>query len=384
MPSTPEAVHGGTPHILALDGLRGVAILGVFAFHYGGGATSSSRIARAVAHAVQFGGAGVTLFFVLSGFLITGILLDSLDQPHALRSFYIRRALRIFPLYYVTLLFTLVYAMLTHNTAEVLHKLWVPALFLQNIGHLDRLIAAFPVRVWMIHYWSLAVEEHFYFVWPFLLLLTGKRHAARLCIVVCAISVLIPIAVAPFWRTIELCDYPLITSAAALALGGWLATAQRSGLLERLQPYWPYIAAGSFLLLLPFVVHTAHFTLTGGSYTPFETLSRFDLVVFFTSIVALSLHPGLTQRLASTAWLRSIGRVSYGIYIYHLFFWRVFHLWARDLAGSHGGLVPAITAVIALICTPILAYTSYAFLEKPFLRLKDRFAPRIADPIAVP
>lgn len=372
-------VHAGTPHILALDGLRGVAILAVFLFHYGGGATSPNHLVQLAAHTIQFGGAGVTLFFILSGFLITGILLDSLGQKHALKNFYIRRSLRIFPLYYGTLLFTLVYALLTHTTHETLSKLWVPALFLQNIGHLNELIAAFPVRVWMIHYWSLAVEEHFYLFWPFLLLAFGKHHTARLCAAVILFSLAVPLFVAPHWRTVELCDYPLITNSCALALGAWLSTTTRTGLYDRLTPALPYAAAVTFALLIPFAIHTTHFTLTGGNYTRFETLSRFDIALFLTAVVALALRPGITQRVFSNAALRSIGRVSYGIYVYHLFFWRIFHLWARTLAGPHPNRLPLFTAILATICTPILAYASYYAFERPFLQLKDKLAPRISQ-----
>ena len=152
-------------HIPALDGVRAVAVLLVICFHFWQVFTYGPY--SLVGKIAMWGQTGVDLFFVLSGFLITGILLDTKGSPSFLRNFYARRILRIFPLYYATLLTIYLIGPLFRWSA------WVPEnqslwfwTYLQNLpmtfapGHV-----AGPE-----HFWSLAVEEQFYMVWPFLVL----------------------------------------------------------------------------------------------------------------------------------------------------------------------------------------------------------------------
>jgi peptidoglycan/LPS O-acetylase OafA/YrhL len=157
------------PHLPALDGLRGFAVLVVFLFHYGGGTHSSLFVMRVFGFLNKGGWAGVTLFFVLSGFLITGILWDSFDQPNWLRNFYARRALRIFPLYYGSLVLVLLAAAWKGTLLPALRLIWIPAFFLQNMPHLVALVDRIPSPLGIFHFWSLAVEEQFYLLWPFVL-----------------------------------------------------------------------------------------------------------------------------------------------------------------------------------------------------------------------
>ncbi len=123
-------------HIPALDGLRGLAVLMVFVYHYGGGMQSSVRAMRVFGMINKGGWCGVTLFFLLSGFLITGILWDSKGEPHWWRNFYARRTLRIFPLYYGTLVLVMVAAAVVGAFYQAASKIWIPALFLQNFPYL--------------------------------------------------------------------------------------------------------------------------------------------------------------------------------------------------------------------------------------------------------
>ena len=150
----------GRSHIPALDGVRGLAVLMVFVYHYGGGARSSNPLLRTVGETVKLGWSGVTLFFVLSGFLITGILWRSREEERWWRTFYIRRILRIFPLYYFTLLIVFVSGLVFHRVYLLGTPLMVYAFYLQGLLTRMNLGAVFPFT--MGHYWSLAVEEHFY------------------------------------------------------------------------------------------------------------------------------------------------------------------------------------------------------------------------------
>ena len=159
--SQPQHAPEASPyaaHLPALDGVRGVAVLAVIGSHIFPG-NAQGAFTRSVRFFLGYGSTGVDLFFVLSGFLITGILYDSLHDPQYFRKFYARRILRIFPLYYAVLA---VYALGSlflgmHYDGE----LWSLALYLQNTHLVARPIYAYagPSALPLSHFWSLAVEE---------------------------------------------------------------------------------------------------------------------------------------------------------------------------------------------------------------------------------
>jgi peptidoglycan/LPS O-acetylase OafA/YrhL len=156
-------------HIPQLDGMRGLAILLVLFAH---SAIAFTRV-PAFRWIENYGNLGVQLFFVLSGFLITRILLDTKDTPHFFRNFFVRRALRIYPLYYVLLGFV-VFSGLVHQHGV---RWWPYILYLSNIiyGAGTEPSPLGPV-------WSLAVEEQFYLVWPFVVSVVSRRGLERLCV----------------------------------------------------------------------------------------------------------------------------------------------------------------------------------------------------------
>src|SRR5262245_43040855 len=151
-------------HMPALDGVRGLAVLMVLVFHFVGNMMPANGVERAIVGVTSYGSYGVELFFVLSGFLITGILYDAHNKPHYFRNFYMRRLLRIFPLYYGVLALVFIVAPL------------IPLLRGPALDYLvDRQAWAwlYTVNVYIAregdwsfsyldHFWSLAVEEHFY------------------------------------------------------------------------------------------------------------------------------------------------------------------------------------------------------------------------------
>ena len=184
--NAPLRAAGG--HMAPLDGLRGLAILMVMAFHFAWVQPPRSLPAKLFVFVGSFGWAGVDLFFVLSGFLITGILLDSKSEPYYFRNFYARRILRIFPLYYSVLLVTLVVLphFVSYDTPELTALLRSQAwlwLYSANVSvaveHGHWLWNADWLRLGML--WSLAVEEHFYLVWPLLVfVLVATGHASHI------------------------------------------------------------------------------------------------------------------------------------------------------------------------------------------------------------
>src|SRR5262249_2453340 len=164
----------------ALDGVRGMAILLVLLFHFVGDMPPASAVERAIVDVTKYGALGVELFFVLSGFLITGILYDARSEPHYFRNFYMRRLLRIFPLYYgvLALLFFVIplIPVLRGPTLDYLIErqawAWPYAVNIHIAKHGD----------WALPYinlfWSLAIEEHFYLFWPLLVFLLAGRPRA--------------------------------------------------------------------------------------------------------------------------------------------------------------------------------------------------------------
>jgi peptidoglycan/LPS O-acetylase OafA/YrhL len=184
-----DPFFSGRKHFPELDGLRGLAIVLVLFCHYSQILPVHGALGASLEVAAFQGWIGVNLFFVLSGFLITGILFDAKGQNHYFRNFYARRTLRIFPLYYgilaVELAILLIIRLHSHAAWEHLHnpqKLWhsMPWLltYTTNIGmafwHVDTVIQG--------HFWSLAVEEQFYLVWPLMVFLLPWRKLIHACV----------------------------------------------------------------------------------------------------------------------------------------------------------------------------------------------------------
>lgn len=278
----------------ALDGLRGLAILAVFLFHYvGEGGTPHSFLVRGIHGITRFGWAGVDLFFVLSGFLITGILFDTQHSPHYYRAFYIRRTLRIFPLYYFFL-------GLVAFVGVLLGVRWTAghALFLVYLGYPGALILPNLVKlpyIRLVHLWSLSVEEQFYLLWPFLIrtLLWGTG-----------------------WLNGKWAYMFLPFRIDSLALGAALAVLARGPSFERVMKLAPYVLLLTTPILGVLLVFSPN---TRPTEAPQMWTLGFTLNALISgSLLLLALRPmGIVVRVFNTSFLRKLGKYSYGIYIYH-------------------------------------------------------------------
>src|SRR5688500_14259012 len=236
--------------IPALDGLRGIAIILVMLHHFTY-IRPTSGIDGLIGSVMFFCWSGVDLFFVLSGFLITGILLDTRGSEKYFTTFYARRTLRIFPLYYLVLFLALVvlpnfpalHAMLTaqEETGQVVMPAqWPYWLYLTNFAIADR----GWVHGWVDVAWSLAIEEQFYLVWPLVIWLCPPRVVA----VLCAVILVAEPAARVFLRGAE--EEPVLVLPIyvltwfrldGLAMGALLALAQRRGLLPLLDRWVPVV-----------------------------------------------------------------------------------------------------------------------------------------------
>ena len=369
----------------ALDGLRAVAFLMVFGQHY---------------LALAWGWTGVNVFFVLSGFLITGILYDTRDAPYRVRNFYLRRTLRIFPLYYGLFLALLLLWPFVHWQWSGWWLLWplylgnflrflsplaqLPGSALQMAadGHLR--CALFPhSEIYLGHLWSLCVEEQFYLVWPWVVFWVRDR---RRLLAICAAAVLLgPClrfalqAFAPPWMLAGELPYRSTPAQAdALLLGGLLALLWRGPARARLVTLARWAAGLGTVTLAGYFLFVLHgWRLAPGHYPPWLfTGGLLFADGYAAAVMVCALQPGsLTYRLLHRRALRWLGRLTYGAYVFHdllhgLYVHLVQHTVGRALAWPQQ---EALTAVIALAGTLLLASLSFRFVESPFLAMKDRW-----------
>jgi len=287
-----------------LDGLRAVAILAVIAFHL--------RLPFC-----SLGWAGVFLFFVLSGFLITGILLDSKSQPHYFRNFYARRSLRIFPIYYATLLGVMALAWNRHWTV---HDAGWYLLYLQNyLLGVTYFLPEFPAA--FDHSWSLAVEEQFYLLWPLAVLLLSRRALLWFCPVLILGAALARYVVAAQTGSFTLAFTPLACVVDSLAAGALLAILRRSPIAEKYGKRAGYAAitvgggAAAFM-----VIHSGLERFwTGWMASPsVNHLLLSAMAVMFSGLILVALdQKTYLAALLRIGVLRHIGKISYGLYMYH-------------------------------------------------------------------
>lgn len=398
--------HAARGHVPALDGLRGLAILVTFPLHFMLAVAPQSAAADPAAYAINYvreaGWIGVDLFFVLSGFLITGILYDAKPgEPrgargakHYFAAFYMRRALRIFPLYYLFLIavFVVLPALGRPHYVENLHvpprdQLWA-WLYLVNA----QIVAWYPRGVaWSTGtFWSLAVEEQFYLLWPSVVLLCASRFGlVRICAAMILGAIAFRTGDALFW-THGLAAYHLpFGRMDAFAVGALAALAVRApggpARVGRLAGRALAAAAVAFAVL---------YATTDGlqrRYVGLQMVGYTVVAVFFGALLCYVVSRG-ESRLAGLfrhPALRFFGRYSYAMYLVHLPLAQMIavllfnrygpagNLFAPGaprgmLFGSHAPMI-VLYMLVSTAATAAVALLSWHLVEKRVLALKDRF-----------
>lgn len=393
-------------HLPGLDGIRGLAILLVMFSHFivvGNnlfakapdpalpldGYAGWDHLWVAVSRFLRSGYLGVDLFFVLSGFLITGILMDSKTSGNYFGAFYLRRALRIFPVYYglLAVAWLTVVFITPQDKAELtgvdsMAWYW---LYASNIGMaIKGGWLASPTWVGLGHFWSLAVEEQFYLVWPLVVYLMPRKGLKWLCVVLVLASPLVHLGLIRWFGRGEadpamankvgsLAAYvSTLGRLGVLAAGGWLAIVWREPQgWARLEPKLAWIAGGAGALLL----------LERTFFLPWLFFLEASLaLVVGAACVGLAASGSGGRRLNaffSAPALRWLGKYSYGIYVYHhalkpVWIHFIWERWLVPLLGTGWSATLAYTAA-ATAASLALAWVSWKCFESPILSLKERF-----------
>lgn len=355
MVSVPRGPESGPGHFKGFDGLRALAVIAVVWHHTHPGFDAIEASRR--------GFLGVDVFFVLSGFLITALLLRERSQRGriSLRDFYARRSLRIFPLYYAVLaILSLLYLTVRAGSDG-------SAAFMRDLPYLLTYTSNWvETHSIMQLAWSLATEEQFYLLWPPLLVLLG-RHSLSFLLAFLALNQLVnfglldePLAAAGMaYESLEI----LQCTFTPIVLGVFAAFIAADARIREVLAAAPWSMIGAVACVTLVIAASVPGTLRGVPRLSFQ----FGAAVVLLSIV---FHQGMTlTRLLEFAPLAWIGKVSYGVYLLHLICADV----ATRALGRAGLGEPLALFAVTLVLTLLAAGASYRFFERPLLRLKDRF-----------
>jgi len=346
-------------YITQLDGVRAMAALMVMYFHFfEGNPLPGGTIYNFLQKTSIIGQTGVSLFFVLSGFLITRILISTKSSEHYFKNFYFRRILRILPLYYFfLLLFYFVYKPIMYGYIPPFKDQSVYYFYLQNFfitfgSHTDG----------PMHFWSLAVEEHFYFLWPFLVFVTDIKHLVRWILGLICLSVVMRVILIYYHHEVF---YLTFTRLDEICFGALLAVLvmQKNKLLTLLKGKYFYILVLSYLLLL-----LGAWWVTSGKANSFMQVIKF---LFYGIFYFLFIGYTINNENHITAIFKNrvlvyLGKISYGLYVYHPV---CFHIANKYLKSSNG----IVNFFTNFSLTILVAVISYHFFEVRFLKLKRYF-----------
>ncbi len=357
-------------YVPCLEGIRGYGFLLVFYGHY--------FLPRQLAHPGTFrlrfltalsslGLIAVPAFFVLSGYLIGGILYDTRNREGYFRVFYTRRVLRVFPVYYVTLLAIAAFYAIRGISANYLF--WTHFLYIQNLfpGYAHR--PGGPVS--LIHFWSLAVEEQFYLLWPLVVWLFPDRRkligvATTLIAFCCAVRLAAPlIASSPkaiVWFTPTRVD--------AILLGVLLALIRENAFYDRIKPFAKWATLSGLLTVILLAMEKGE--AWSRTYVGEEIWIPLVNFIALAIVIAVMEEGSLLNRACSQRWVCWLGSLSYSLYVFHLTYYSFFMDWLAPRLALHmrQSFAILISGTLALALTLLLSMLSYRLIEGPIMNLK--------------
>lgn len=337
-----------------LDGLRGYACLAIMLFH-----VSEFGILKTF-------WIGVPVFFVISGFLITQILLLNKSSDNYFKTFYFRRAIRIFPIYYIVLFCCVIFAIIGgFNLSQGYYYL----LYLQSflISASDNLFCNSILQ----HTWSLSIEEIFYLFWPLIIYYSKKNIIIYLCIILLILSMVYKINMFFLNKNEDLLFLSIFGNIDALMIGsilGYLSLYKSNFVYAVKHNKWFFYFSSGLLFLL---------ILTAGLFlkTTLIKILLYEISILFSAVLIVYLCSDNPKPKVTFAFnnkiIISIGKISYGLYLYHYVIFRFF-----DSACFHYNIqINEISSIILkFIITFLIAIISWNFIEKPLLTFKTKYS----------
>lgn len=349
--------------IQVLDGLRGYAALMIIFSHMS--QVTDTVVGKSIYDAIDIlhlGYLGVDLFFVLSGFLITRILIkEKKNGEFSFRLFYLKRSLRIFPIYYLTIL--------------VCYLLFS----LKDIAYMATYISNFyfffnDIKHPLVHTWSLSIEEHFYLLWPLLLYFIPlnllKRYMLPTIVLIVLVSIIIAYSLLESQKFNSILSYGTQFRILSLSIGAIFAFHENKigKLNKRLATRWLFVLGFIFYMLGIFSCYHAFQSI---SVTVFAIGRLFFFSIcssfFFLFVLIQESRGNTSDYLYSNKGIRYIGEISYGLYLYH---YPIFFFLGISKGQFEDGSISFMMNIFSLVLTFFLAISSYVFIEKPIMKLK--------------
>ena len=325
------------------------------------------------------GATGVVLFFIISGFLITGILIDSVNEQSALKKFYIRRALRIFPAYYLgTLIILILYPILSESdpagTGIIFYLFYIQnwiMVFKENYAIFDN-----PTYAGFNHYWSLAVEEQFYLIWPITFLFIYRKYSISTCMKIMMTIILLSACLRTYMVSNYFWQMPYtwtMTRIDALLFGALLAVIIKNK-KEILVKLGKWSIFNMYMVIFAIILCYTLFLKKYFSFEAGHLVTLPTIFYFFTITYVLNKEEQGGVPVLRNNFLQKTGNISYGLYIIHSPVMQIVAEKVTVLFKSFF-LSHLITLVVGGVISYAIAWLSYKFFEKPILRLKDKYAP---------
>lgn len=350
-----------SPHIIELDGLRGIAILLVLVYHFWTiYIVPFGKISKIIVASTSLFWSGVDLFFVLSGFLIGGILIRNKNSTTYFKTFYTRRFTRIFPIYFLSL--TLFLLIRNLNFFKQIPDLvnspipfWPFGLFIQNFY-----ISISDLRpMWLAPTWSLAIEEQFYVFIPLLIFFINKQLIPYFLAITIFVSIAIKLYFGKYMP--EFCTPDRYIG---LMIGVMIAYFYEHDL------YWKKILThNKYLWILPILIFVLGAIILKTQKSALVIV--FTWIAFFYGsilLIILSRKEGYLARLCKNSFLRFWGKYSYGIYIIHIpLYFIINFILFKESKPIINGYLDILKPLIPLFASLLIAFISFHFFEKRFL-----------------